>query len=151
MPMKEGFGKTIRTLMDQAGISSAVELADRINEEAKKAGLKKKLVSPSSVSKWLSDETQPKATSLMFLAKALKVSADIILFDDGDNPDKTKELTKIVTAIVQTETKKILNEGRAGVENTLALVLKSKNIPQGQKDALIRIAHDLLKLYEKEG
>lgn len=147
--MKEGFGKTIRALMDQADIKSAVVLADRINEEAKKAGLEKKLVSPSSVSKWLSDETQPKATSLMFLAKALRVSADLILFENGENPNKLKELTKMVTAIVQAETKKILGEGRVEVENELALVLKSKNVPQGQKDALIRIAQDLLKLYEK--
>ena len=147
--MKPSLGRAIRELMDEANIKSGSALADKINAEAMKAGLPK-LVSSSSVNKWLSDETQPKATSLMFLAKALNVSADLILFGDSDNPDQSRQLTKMVTAIVQAETKKLLQDGAARVKSELEKVLSSDKIPDEDKEALIRQARNLLKLYGEE-
>gem|GEM_PF-3476397 len=148
--------RTIRRLMADVDIDSYKKLADRLNSLALQEGLvseNEQFITPGSVRKWFLPEkrggSEPRGTSLMLLAKALRVSADLILFEDGDNLDKTKELTKMVTAIVQAETKKILSEGKVGVENTLALVLKSDKIPPEDKEALIRQARNLLRLYKE--
>lgn len=142
--MKKDLGYQIRQLMAGAGIKTAKELADRINTEAGE-----QLVTPSSVGRWLDGQSVPKATSLMYLARALKVSADTILFGDSKNPEAEKELRKLVTSIVQEETKKVLVETKSEMQKELVKFFNSKNIPQQDKKALLRQVRNLLKLYEE--
>ena len=142
--MKKDFGRKILGLMAKVGIKTAKELADRINTEAGEV-----IVTPASVGKWLAGKTQPKATSLMFLAKALKVSADVILYDEDENVENRRPLEQVVGEMVVKETHKLFKEGKIELQEELALVLKSDKIPQEDKDALIRQARNLLKLYEE--
>lgn len=143
---KADFGKIIWKLMARMGIKTAKELTDTINREAGK-----RVVSETSVGKWIAGKTVPKATSLMFLAKALRVSADLILFDEDSDSERKQSLRKIVAEVAKEEIRKLLKEKKAGLENELSEFLKSDKIPQEDKEALIRQARNLLKLYEKAG
>ena len=132
-------GRRILQRMAELGIKTNVELAKRMGGK----------IHPYTIGKWISGKSTPRGTSLIALTKALKISADLILFDEGDNIEQTKELTKMVSSIVQAETKKILTEAKTDLENELVLFLKSKKIPPEIKAALVDQARNLLKLYEK--
>lgn len=139
---KRDFGKTIWKLMVQAEIKTARELADIINRQAGQ-----RVVSANSVGKWLGGKSVPKATSLMFLAKALNVSADLILFDESENPDRTKSLERIVSTLVKAEIEKMPKEDKSSLDSRLSKFLKSKKIPPEDKESILRQIKNLLKLY----
>jgi len=141
---KRDFGKTIRELMLQENIKTTKELVDRINRAAGE-----KIVTSTSVGKWLAGQTVPKATSLMFLAKALRVSADLILFDEDSSSERKESLKKLVAELVQKETKKLLKEPKADLETELVLFLKSDKIPQEDKDIILAQVKRLLERYSK--
>lgn len=132
-------GRRILQRMAELGIKTNVALAEKMN----------RAVHPNTIGKWISGKSVPRGNSVIALAKALKISADLILFDEGENVAQTKELTKMVTEIVQAETKKVLKETETDLEEELILFLNSDKIPQEDKDALIRQARNLLKLYKE--
>lgn len=140
---KRDFGKVIRELMVQENIKTAKELADRINRAADE-----KIVTSTSVGRWLAGETVPKATSLMFLAKALKVSADLILFDEDSNPERRQSLRKIVAEVAEEEIGKLLKEKKSDLEGELSEFLKSNKIPQEDKDIILTQVSRLLERYK---
>lgn len=147
--MKEDFDKVIRQLMAKEGIKTVKELADRMNVLAGR-----KIITANSVGKWLRPslkrKAEPKATSLMFLAKALKISADLLLFDEGEHPEKTKSLERMVSKIVEAETRKILKEDkkdRDSLNFEFDKLLTSHKIPQEDKESILRQMKNLLKLY----
>jgi len=144
--MKEDFDKIIRQLMAKEGIKTVKELADKMNTLAGR-----KIITANSVGKWLRPslkrKAEPKATSLMFLAKALKVSADLLLFDEGENPEKTKSLERMVSSIVKTEIEKSSKINKNSLNSEVSQFLKSNRIPQEDKDSILRQIENLLKLY----
>lgn len=142
---KADFGKAIRALMGRLGIKSAKELTDTINREAGE-----KIVSETSVGKWLAGKTVPKATSLMFLAKALKVSADLILFDEDSDEGRRKSLRHIVAEVAQEEIGRILSDKKIISQKDLSLFLGSSKIPDEDKQSILRQIRNLLKMYERE-
>lgn len=127
--------------MAELGIKTNVELAKRMGGK----------IHPYTIGKWIAGKSTPGGTSLIALAKALRISADLILFDEGENVEQTKQLTKMVSSIVQAETQKLLTEAKTDLEKELALFLNSVKIPPEIKAALVEQARNLLKLYEKEG
>lgn len=125
--------------MAELGIRTNVELAKRMGGK----------IHPYTIGKWISGKSTPRGTSLIALTKALKISADLILFDEGENLEQTKELTKMVSSILQAQSKKNPTEAKTDLENELALFLKSDKIPPEIKAGLVEQARNLLKLYEK--
>ncbi len=88
----------------------------------------------------------------MLLVKALKVSADMVLFDDNQNPNKSKELTKMVRRIVEAEVEKVLHQTKQHMRDEIDLFLASKKIPEEDKTAIFRQIRNLMRIYEqKEG
>lgn len=132
-----GIGRRILQRMAELGIKTNVALAEKMNRK----------VHPYTIGKWIAGKSVPRGTSVIALAKALKISADLILFDEGENPGQTKELTKMVTEIVKMETKKVLNKVKPNLETALEKFVGSKNIPQEDKDSILRQIENLLKLY----
>lgn len=141
--MKKNFGDKILDLMLKNRIRTAKDLADKINEEAGE-----RIISPTSVGKWIAGKTVPKATSLMFLAKALKVSADLILSDEGSNPEQTKSLERMVSSIVKAEIEKTSKSDQKDSNNQIAEFLKSERVPAEDKKSILRQIENLLKLYK---
>lgn len=143
--MKKDLGLKIREVMVQRGIKTTKELTDMINREAGR-----KIVTSTSVGRWLANRSDPKATSLMFLARALKISADLLLFDEGEHPEKTKSLERMVSKIVEAETRKILKEDKKdknSLNSEFDKLLASHKIPPEDKESILRQIKNLLKLY----
>jgi len=128
--------------MAKENVKTAKELADKINEEGNC-----QIVSATSVGKWLSGATEPKATSLMFLAKALKVSADLILYDSSESPKDRKSLERIISSIVKAEIQKSSKSDQSTPDLELSQFLKSDKIPPEDKESILRQIKNLLKLY----
>ena len=129
-------GKKILHRRAELGIKTNVELAEKMGGK----------VRPQTIGKWIAGKTTPRGTSLKALAKALKISADFILFDEGENPEQTKSLERMVTTIVKSE----LHRTSILPMNEIEEVMGSEEIPQEEKESLLRQARNLLKLYRKE-
>lgn len=140
--MKRDFGRKIRSLMNEKGIVTAKDLADKINEAAGE-----KIITASSIGRWLSGQSEPKSTSLMFLAKTLKISADLILSDEGLNPESTKSLERMVSAIVKAEFEKAPKISVDQLNEKVCRFMESKKIPKEDKDSILRQIENLLKMY----
>ncbi len=139
--------------MAKEGIKGPKELADKINELAqshKFIKIGEKLITASAVSRWLSNIHEPTATPLLFLAKALNVSADLILYDEGENPERTKSLERIVSTIVKSELEKSGTLSKNELNKEVLKLLESDQIPQEEKDGIFRQIRNLHKLYSKK-
>ena len=145
MMKKKDFGRKILELMAKAGIKTTKELTDKINEIAGQR--QDQRISASSVGKWLSGESEPKSTSLMFLAKALNVSADLILYDEGDNPESKKSLERIVSSIVKEEIKKIPKKDGQTTAEELNVFLNSEEIPKDVRESILEMIRSLKRKY----
>jgi len=143
--MKKDLGLKIRQIMVQRGIKTTKELTDMINRVAGK-----KIVTSTSVGRWLANRSDPKATSLMFLAKALNVSADLILYEEGDNPESKKSLERMVSTIVKSELEKSGTLSKDELNKELLKLLESDQIPQEEKDGILRQIRNLHKLYSQK-
>jgi len=135
-----GIGRRILQRMAELGIKTNVALAEKMNGK----------VHPYTIGKWISGKSVPRGTSLIVLAKALKVSADLLLFDEGENPEQTKSLERMVSKIVSAETQKILKEANFNVRKEVSKFLESKKIPDADKESILRQVKNLLKMYKED-
>jgi hypothetical protein len=127
--------KTISMRMAELGIKSNVELADKMGG----------IVRPQTIGKWKAEKTTPRGKNLIVLAKALKMSVDLLVLDEGDNPDQTKSLERMVSQIVKSEIQKTPVKSN----NEFEEMMKSDKIPEEEKDLILRHIRNLLKLYQK--
>lgn len=125
--------------MAELGIKSRVELADKMDNK----------VRPQTIGKWIAKKSKPRGESLMFLAKALKMSADLLLFDEGDNPEQTKSLERMVSSIVKAELKKTTIQVKEGMEKVIAQFFECPDVPEEDRKSILRQIENLLKLYKK--
>lgn len=125
--------------MAELGIKSRVELADKM----------KGTVHPYTIGKWISGKSNPRGDNLFALAKALEISVELLVIQEGQNPEELKSLERIVSKIVQMETKKLLKEAKTDLETELVLFLKSDKIPQEDKDIILTQVTRLLERYNK--
>lgn len=132
-------GKKILLRMAELGIKTNVALAEKMKGE----------VHPNTIGRWIAGDSNPRGTSLIALAKALNVSVDLIVFDEGENPQHTKELRKMVTEIVKMETTKVPNKVKPNLETALEKFVGSENIPLEDKDSILRQIENLLERYNK--
>jgi len=149
---KVDFGKIIRRLMAERDIKTAKQLAEEINRISIKE-IGKKVITANSVGKWLrapgKGASEPKATSLMYLIKALNVSADFILSGDLDSPHQRKSLERMVSKIVSIEIQKSLKNTETQIQDEVVEFLKSDKIPQEDKDLIVARMKRLLKMYKE--
>jgi len=145
---KKEIGKRIARLMAECDITTRKQLADMITEEASKATPPEKGVTSTTVGRWISGEDEPKAGSLTFLARALKVSADLILFEDNPSSKQEESLRRVVAEVAQAEVKKLLAEN-SDLDAELVRFLKSEKIPQEDKNIILAQIRRLLKRYKE--
>lgn len=125
--------------MAELGIKTNVALAERMKGE----------VHPNTIGKWIAGKSVPRGSSVIALAKALKISADLILFDEGENPEQTKSLERMVSKIVSVEIHKTLRNAKVQFQEEVARFLKSDKIPEEDKQSILRQVRNLLKLYKE--
>lgn len=135
-----GIGRRILQRMAELGIKTNVALAERMNRK----------VHPYTIGKWISGKSVPGGTSLIALAKALNVSVDLIVFDEGENPERTKSLERIVSTIVKSELEKSGTLSKNELNKEVLKLLESDQIPQEEKDSIFRQIRNLHKLYSKK-
>jgi len=134
-----GIGRKILQRMAELGITSRVQLADKMKGK----------VHPYTVGRWISGKSVPRGDSLIALAKALKISADLLLFDEGESSEKTKSLERMVSSIVKTELAKSPKTDENSLNSELSEFLKSKKIPKEDKDIIIAQVKRLLERYKE--
>lgn len=151
--MRKDFDKLIRELMTKAGIKTQRQLADKMNELAL-SQIGKKIISYHGVNKWLRSASKnrsiPGSQSLMFLAKALNASADLILYDEGENPERTKSLERMVSTIVKSELEKSGTLNKSELNKEFLKLLESDQIPPEEKEGILRQIRNLHKIYSKK-
>jgi len=89
--------------------------------------------------------------NLITLAKAIKLSADLLVLEEGQGSQELRIiLEKIIREIVKSEMKKLSGEKNSAPKNQVNRFFRSKQIPQQDKDKIVRQIKKLLKLYGKE-
>lgn len=131
-----GIGKKISQRKVELDIKTNIELAERMKGK----------VHPNTIGKWIAGKSSPRGDNVIALAKALKVTADLLLFDEGDNPEKTKALERMVSSIVKAEIQKSSKDIIVGSE--WLHFPKCDKIPEEDKQSLLRQVRNLLKLYK---
>lgn len=137
--MKLSLGKRILQRMLELGIKSNVKLADKMNRR----------VHPYTIGKWIAGKSNPRGDNLLALAKALEIRAELLILEEGQDSDELKSLERIVSKIVEAETKKLLKETKSNLERELVLFLKSDKIPQEDKDIILSQVKRLLERYKE--
>jgi len=151
-----GIGKRILQRMAELGIKSNVALAQKMNGS----------VHPNTIGKWIGDKTKPRGENVIALAKALKISADLLLFDEGENIEQTKSLERIARDIVKAEADRLFGPRNQKDEDyyvvfsslskipeehrdDIVMFFSSLRIPPEDKDAILRQIRNLLKMYKE--
>jgi len=121
-------------------LNNKMRLADKMNGR----------IHPNTIGKWIAGKNRPRGDNVIALARALKISADLLLFDEGEHPEKTKSLERMVSKIVEAETRKILKEDKKdknSLNSEFDKLLASRKIPPEDKEGILRQIKNLLKLY----
>jgi len=74
----------------------------------------------------------------------------LILYEEGDNPESKKSLERMVSTIVKSELKKSGTLSKDELNKEVLKLLESDQIPQEEKDGILRQIRNLHKLYSKE-
>jgi len=96
-------------------------------------------------------KTQLKGDNLLALAKGLEIRAELLVLEEGQDTESLKSLERIVSKLVEAETKKLLTEAKSNLERELILFLKSDKIPQKDKNNVLAEVERLLEKYKETG
>lgn len=131
--------------MIDLGIKSNRELADIISRETGKT------IHPYTIGKWIADKSRPRGDNLIALIKALKFSADLLVLEEGQNPEEfgKNEIEKLIREVVRGELSQLIGKGHALPNSDVSRFLSSDKIPEEDKEAIRRQIKNLLKMYEK--
>jgi len=95
------------------------------------------------------DKTNRRGDSVKALAKALNISVELLVLEEGQNHEQLKSLEYILSKIAQAETQKLLGEAKTDLEKELILFIKSDKVPQKDKDIILARIKRLLERYNK--
>lgn len=132
-------GRKILQRMVELGIKTNIELAERMNRG----------VHPNTVGKWIAGKSNPRGDNVIALARALKISVDLLLLEEGQDAEQLKSLERIVSKIVEAEAKKVLESAKSDLTSELSLFLKSDKIPQEDKNIILVQVKRLLERYKE--
>lgn len=139
-------GQKILTRMAQFGIKNRVELADKISRGGSS-------VHANTVGKWTLEEAKPRGENLIALARALEIKAELLVLEDGQNPEKSDdEIRKIIREVVTAELKTLLERGTPipPADSNLSGFFSSKKVPEEDKKGILRQIRNLLKMYAED-
>jgi len=134
-------GRKIQQRKIELGIKTNVELAEKMNGK----------VHPYTIGKWIGGKRKPRGDNVIALAKALKISADFLLFEESESPERTKSLERMVRDILKTEGEKRPQVGESKANSQHFFFnhfLDCDKVPQEDKEGLLRQVKNLLKLYK---
>jgi transcriptional regulator with XRE-family HTH domain len=135
-------GRKIQRRMAELGIKSNQKLADIMNRDAK-------IVHPYTIGKWIAGKSNPRGDKLIALAKALNMSVELLVLEEGQNPKELKVLHQIVREIVRAEVKTLHGDRTATTQTEVLEFFNSPKIPTEDKQSILRQIRNVLQIYKE--